>query len=255
MGDNRESPFDPFCLESLRLPDSMIGVMTPKRRPPRHRPGDPFIKGPIPYAWIASACRLPGVGLHVAMAYRLHAKRFGFSHGRHWGIADIAKGMRVGRDTARRGLHAAELAGLVSVSRAPGRKPAVSILDLAGPGAGPTHRPLYGPIPWAWWLPASRLPGKSLPVAAVCWLLAGRERSAEFELALDGWAEFGLSRFSASRGLDTLAGAGLVSAVRRPGRSPVVSILDPTAGPGPDGRAPLRNRDGEELRWAQRSPD
>jgi hypothetical protein len=57
-------------------------------------------------------------------------------------------------------------------------------------------------------------------------LLAGWERSAEFELALDGWAEFGLSRFSASRGLDTLERAGLVSAVRLPGRSPIVSILE-----------------------------
>jgi hypothetical protein len=59
--------------------------------------------------------------------------------------------------------------------------------------------------------------------------LAGWERSAGFELALDGWAEFGLSRFSACRGLDTLESAELVSAVRRTGRSAVVSILD---GPG-----------------------
>jgi hypothetical protein len=57
--------------------------------------------------------------------------------------------------------------------------------------------------------------------------LAGWERSADFELALDGWTEFGLSRFSASRGLDILERAGLVSAVRRPGRAPVVSIVDP----------------------------
>jgi hypothetical protein len=112
------------------------------------------------------------------------------------------------------------------MARELGRKLAVSVSDLPGPEAGPTHRPLYGPVPWAWWLPASRLPGKSLRVASVCWLLAGWERSADFELALDGWAEFGLSRFSASRGLDTLERAGLVSAVRRPGRSPVVSILD-----------------------------
>jgi hypothetical protein len=105
-------------------------------------------------------------------------------------------------------------------------KLAVSVLDL--PEAGPTQRPLYGPIPWSWWLPASRLPGRSLQVGAVCWLLAGWERSAEFELALNDWAEFGLSRFSDSRGLDTLDGARLVSTVRRPGRSPVVTILDAT---------------------------
>jgi hypothetical protein len=56
--------------------------------------------------------------------------------------------------------------------------------------------------------------------------LAGWERSADFELALDDWAEFGLSRFSASRGLDALQGAGLVAADRRPGLSAVVSIRD-----------------------------
>jgi hypothetical protein len=55
-------------------------------------------------------------------------------------------------------------------------------------------------------------------------------------------------RFSASRGLDILAGAGLVSAVRRPGQSPVVTIRDPSAGPGPVGHTPLENRDGETLR-------
>jgi DNA-binding transcriptional ArsR family regulator len=233
MGSIGESDHDPFSLESLRLPATMIGDITIKRRPPRHRPGDPFIKGPIAYAWIASACRLPGSGLPVAMAYRLHAKRFRFSHGRHWGMGDIARGLRISLRSARRGLRAAELAGLLSASREPGRKPAVSILDLAESSSGPSHRPLYGPIPWAWWLPASRLPGKAPQVAAVCWLLAGWERSADFELALDGWAEFGLSRFSASRGLDTLERAGLVSAVRRPGRSPIVTIRDPTAGPGP----------------------
>jgi hypothetical protein len=59
-----------------------------------------------------------------------------------------------------------------------------------------------------------------------CWLLKGWSRSAEFDLALNLWAEFGLSRFSGYRGLDTLEGAGLVSTIRRPGRSPVVLILD-----------------------------
>ena len=140
-------------------------------------------------------------------------------------------GLQTSGKSARRGLRAAELAGLLSVSREPGCKLEVSVLDLSEPDTGPERRPLYGPIPWSWWLPASRLPGRSLQVASVCWLLAGWERSADFELALDGWAEFGLSRFSASRGLDTMEGAGLVAVARRPGRSPIVSILNPTSGP------------------------
>ncbi|WP_197490965.1 hypothetical protein [Planctomyces sp. SH-PL62] len=132
--------------------------------------------------------------------------------------------MQISSDSARRGLHAAESAGLLDVEREPGCKLAVSVSDA--PGSGTARRPLYGPIPWRWWLPASRLPRRAPHVGAVCWLLAGWERSAEFELALDGWPDLGLSRFSASPGLDLLERAGLVSAVRSPGRSPVVTILD-----------------------------
>jgi hypothetical protein len=87
----------------------------------------------------------------------------------------------------------------------------------------------------------------SLQVGAVCWLLAEWDRSAVFELALDECAEFGLSRFSASRGLDTLEVAGLVSAARRPGRSPVVLIGDPTCGPGQTDGLPLDSRDDDKL--------
>jgi hypothetical protein len=226
MGSPSLPGVDDWDPDRLRLPTEMIGECGRRRKPPRHRTGDPFIKGPIPYAWMASACRLPGSGLQVAMAYRFHAGRFRFRHGRRWDLSDVARGLRISPLSARRGLLAAELAGLLSVSREPGCKLAVSVSDLAEPSAGPGHRPLYGPIPWAWWLPASRLPGRSLQVASACWLSAGWERSADFELALDAWTDLGLSRFSASRGLDTLERAGLVAAVRRPGRSPVVSIRD-----------------------------
>src|SRR5262245_4654695 len=88
------------------------------------------------------------------------------------------------------------------------------------------HRPMYGPIPCSWWLPATRLPGRSLHVGAVCWMLAGWERSASFELVLDGWADLGLSRFAVSRGLDTLEQAELVSVARKPGQSPIVTVRD-----------------------------
>ena len=217
-------------LDRLRLPVDRVGNLESSRRPPRHRPGDPFIRGPIPYVWIESACRLPGAGLQVSMACRFLCCRF--RPGNRWGLDAIAKGLRISGRSTRRGLHSAELAGLLAVEREPGCKLAVSVLNLPDPKAGPKRRPLYGPIPWSWWLPASRLPGKSSQVGAVCWLLAGWNRSAEFELALDDWAEFGLSRFSASRGLDTLERARLISAVRRSGLPPIVSILDATMSTG-----------------------
>lgn len=227
---------DPWNLDRLRLPSELIGSLAGRRLPPRHRRGDPFLKGPIPYVWITSACRLPGAGLHVAMAYRFYRGRFRFERrGIRWGLAEVAQGLMISLRSARDGLHAAEGAGLLAVTREPGCKLVVSVRDIPEPEADPKRRPLQGPIAWAWWLPASRLPGKSLQVAAICWLLAGWERSADFELAVDDWAEFGLSRFSASRGLDAMERAGLVAAVRRQGRSPIVSILDPTSGPGPIG--------------------
>jgi DNA-binding transcriptional regulator YhcF (GntR family) len=193
---------------------------------PRHQEGDVFLQGPIAYDWAILACRLPGVGFHVAMAYRFHAKRFALPGGRHWGIRDIARGLQVSPPTARRGLQVAEGAGLLSVIRKPGCKPRVSPRELPKSKPSSPHRPLYGPIPWRWWLPASLLPGKSLQVAAVCWLLAGWGQSADFELAVEDWTEFGLNRFSVARGLNNLERAGLVSIDRRSGQSPRVSILD-----------------------------
>ena len=148
---------DPWDLDRLRLPAELVGDVASRRRPPRHRSGDPFIKGPIPYAWIASACRLPGAGLHVAMAFRFYRGRFRFKpRERRWGLSDVAKGLRISDDSARRGLHAAELAGLLAVEREPGCKLAVSVLDLPEPESRPERRPLYGPIPGAG---GSRPPG------------------------------------------------------------------------------------------------
>jgi hypothetical protein len=215
---------DVWDLDQLRLPAERVGSLETRRRPPRHRPGDPFIKGPVPHAWIASACRLPGSGLRVAMASRFLCCRFRSEN--RWGLDAIADGLRITSRSARRGINSAELAGLLAVEREPGCKLVVSILECPKSEAGPERRPLHGPIPWSWWLPASRLSGRSLQVASVCWLLAGWSRSADFEMALDGWAEFGLSRFSARRGLDTLECAGLIHVVRRPGRTPIVTLSE-----------------------------
>jgi hypothetical protein len=231
MGPSPHSETEVWDLDRLRLPAGMIGDVTRRSRPPRHRSGDPFIKGPIPYPWLASACRLSGAGLHIAMACRFLCCRFRGSN--RWGLDAIARGLRISERTAQRGLCAAELAGLLAVEREPGCKLAVSVLDRTGSQSVAERRPLYGPIPWAWWLPASRLPGRSLHVGAVCWLVAGWERSAVFEMALGGWADLGLSRFSAFRGLSELERAELLCVSRMPGRCPVVTILDAGEAGGP----------------------
>ncbi len=218
-------PTDPFDPETLRLPAEMIGKIVPRKRPPRHGGGERFLKGPIPWAWWSTACRLPGQALQVASAVRYQAGCTGPKEIR-LGLADLETTLGVGRDSARRGLLALERAGLVSVSRRVGSKPVVGL--LAAPEAGSDRKPLYGPIPWAWWSTACRLPGRSLQVASALWFLVGwsKRREAEFELGLAEWGELGLSRFSAGRGVECLRGAGLVSVVERPGRRPVVTLTE-----------------------------
>ena len=74
--------------------------------------------------------------------------------------------------------------------------------------------------------------GRSSRCASVCRLLAGWNRTAEFELAWDDWAEFGLTWFSASPGLDELKRAELASVGRMVGRFPFVAIQDANAANG-----------------------
>jgi hypothetical protein len=60
---------DPFDPETLRLTEN-----SPKfcpdpqlKKPPRHRSGEKFLKGPIPLLWLIQAGRLPGKALHVGL--------------------------------------------------------------------------------------------------------------------------------------------------------------------------------------------
>jgi hypothetical protein len=216
---------NPFAIANLRLPER--GDLSFRVPLPRHAKREPFIKGPISYHWITSACQLPGIGLHISMTYRLHNKLFPSSRARHWGVKDMAEGLRVSLPAVRRGFRSAEQAGLIVVIREPGQKVRITISGGLETVYNSKHRALRGPIPWSWWLPASRLPGRSLQVAALCWTVAGWERSAKFEIPPKIMAEFGISRPSMPRGLAALEGAGLIAVVRRPGLSPVVTILEP----------------------------
>ena len=201
----------------------MVGEIVTPRWPPRHRIGECFLKGPIPWDWWSTACRLTGQALQVASMVRYWAGCEG-PEGIRLGLSDLEPIMGVHRNSARRGLAAMEAAGPVSVLRRSGSKPLVSRSDV--PPSGNDRKPLYGPIPWAWWAHACRLPGRSLQVASALWFLVGwsRGRQAEFAIGLAEWADLGLSRFSAGRGLQCLHRVGLVSVVERPGRRPMVTI-------------------------------
>lgn len=211
---------DPFDPARLRLSDERVGRVGP----PRHAEGEPFLRGPIAFDWVGRAAMLAGPGFSLAMLCRFLRDRFPIRPKRY-SLAEYASGVGASVWTVRRAFREAERAGLVSIDREPGRKPAVAIIEPTEAEASSDRPPLYGPIPWSWWHRTLRLPGKAPQVAGACWLAAGWERSGTVELPLGGWAELGLSRQAAGRGLDALERAGLVEVRRSAGRPPVVRLL------------------------------
>ena len=122
---------DPLDVRQLSLRTDAAGraLQTPRRRPPRHRPGERFLKGPIPLKWLVRAARLPGRALHVGNAV--------------WYLAGLTRSgtvklsnsvlelFGVDRYAKARALEALEQAGLVSVQRQCGKHPTVTIEDVA----------------------------------------------------------------------------------------------------------------------------
>ena len=96
----------------------------------------------------------------------------------------------------------------------------------------PRHRPgdhfLKGPIPIDWLQAAASAPGHALHVAVALWYQAGMKKNARIALSLSSLNAFGLSRYSASRGLKELERIKLVEVKRSPGRKPIVTLLDTT---------------------------
>jgi hypothetical protein len=121
--------FQDFDVEEYRLPRGLYGEIPTRQLPPRPAEGEPFIRGPIPFSWVAMASRLPGSCLIVAMAARFLRNRY--SRKPAWSVAEI--GWRAGLEerSARRSLRALSEAGLISLNRRPGRKPTLAILEPA----------------------------------------------------------------------------------------------------------------------------
>ena len=65
-----------FDIEEFRLPASLYGEIQTRQLPPRPAEGEPFIRGPIPFSWVALASRLSGSCLIVAMAARFLRSRY-----------------------------------------------------------------------------------------------------------------------------------------------------------------------------------
>ena len=114
----------PLNPDELRVSQPLLPAS--KRRPPRHRKGERFLKGPIPWKWLQKAMALPGRALHVGVGLWFQA---GMKKSRTVAFP-LSKLPGVTRWSARRGLGVLKTAGLVSVEILPGRAPRVTILEV-----------------------------------------------------------------------------------------------------------------------------
>lgn len=89
----------------------------------------PFLRGPIPIAWLSKAAQLPGKTLHVAIAlWWLH----GMAKGAPFKLTGKAlEYLHVSRDAVTDGLARLEQQDLISVERNAGQRPVIRILELA----------------------------------------------------------------------------------------------------------------------------
>jgi len=119
-------------LESFRYADTSFGLGEKRTIPKRKRVGtkNPFIRGPIPMAWLTKAANLPRrnallVGLMLFHLAGLRSEHIGLVL-----CVERCKPFGLGRKAVQRGLVDLESVGLIRVDRASGRCPRVDILDL-----------------------------------------------------------------------------------------------------------------------------
>jgi DNA-binding transcriptional ArsR family regulator len=97
------------------------------------------------------------------------------------------------------------------------------------------HRPLAvrrhgrflrGPISMTWLETAAKLPGRALHVALAIQHQAALERSSSVALSNKHCSALGVDRDAKRLGLAVLEANGLVIVDRKPGRNPLVTIVD-----------------------------
>jgi hypothetical protein len=101
--------------------------------------------------------------------------------------------------------------------------------DQKAPHPKQGRRFLRGPIPLDWINAATRASGRGsgLQVALALWYLSGLNRQARtVKLRGSVLRAMGLDRHAGYRGLKALENANLIEVERRPGRCPVVTLLD-----------------------------
>lgn len=99
---------------------------------PRFAPGALFLKGPIALDWLAVAAKQPGKTLHVGVALWFLA---GLKTSTTVALTtSVKEKFGIGAEAAREGLQRLEESGLVSVVRAAGAAPRVTLLEVTAAG-------------------------------------------------------------------------------------------------------------------------
>jgi len=87
------------------------------------------------------------------------------------------------------------------------------------------RRFLRGPVPLDWLEHAARLNASALSVGVALWYLAGVTRShTSLALSNERLKSWGVTRYTKRRALKRLEDAGLIRAVYRKGKSPVIDL-------------------------------
>jgi hypothetical protein len=85
---------------------------------------------------------------------------------------------------------------------------------------------LKGPIPGDWLRIAGSLPGKTLHIGIAIWLVRGVEKRKRFKFTPRWYSWFALDPHTVRRALLRLQQAGLIRVERKPGCSPIVTVLE-----------------------------
>jgi hypothetical protein len=127
--------FNSFDADSLRSQQADLDALRQRLRqkPPHHRRGGKFLKGPIPWPWLERAFLLTGKALHVALLLWREAGCRGNRTVRFCLRGELPEGLD--RQAARRGLQQLTSAGLVEVHRDPGKGLEVTLMDLPAESA------------------------------------------------------------------------------------------------------------------------
>src|SRR5262245_36290625 len=123
-------PFDPDRWQTLAdESQATTPAAAPKKnRNRRFRRSGRFLKGSVPWAWLARALLLPGKALAVGLSLWLQRGMAGRATVLFCQTRAADEGIPI--TTARRAIRQLERAGLVTIRRKPGRGLEVTILDV-----------------------------------------------------------------------------------------------------------------------------